>query len=95
MDYGYMIIYRKPNGEVIYRANSNYNACRVGDTNRFGWEVIDIRRLYKGKTYSAEDYNNLLSRKMKIQNLIRTISNIDIKKLIEVIMLLLIIKIYL
>lgn len=95
MNYGYMIIYKKPNGKLIYRGISNYTAYRVGDKNSYGWEVMDIKRLYKGKTYSIDEYNDLLSRKFKVNDIIRTFKNIDFKKIIEIIMLLLIIKMYL
>lgn len=94
MDYGYLIVYKKPNGKIIYRGSSSYNTARVGDYNHFGWEVIDIKRLYKGKTYSSEEYNNLLSRKRKFNDFVSVITNINIKKLIEIFVLLLLIKFY-
>lgn len=95
MNYGYMIVYKKPNGKLIYRGLATYNTHRIGDINCYGWEVMDIKRLYKGKTYSIDEYNNLLSRKFRVNDIIRTIKNIDLKKVIEIIMLLLIIKMYL
>jgi len=83
VNYNYMIIYQKYNGELLYRAVKTRPGYSKGDKTSMGWKVIDILRLYNGKCYSTYEYDTLLSKKNKIYKSINIINKIDIIKLIE------------
>ena len=72
--------YQKRNGGIIQRTISGISPYRVGDTNSYGWTVVSIKHLYKGKWYSINEYDKLVGdeiAKMKRKNKIRfTITNL-------------------
>lgn len=58
------ITYKKKNGEIIERyLNTGYTLHRVGDTNRYDWEIIDIKYKYKNKYYTLSDYDRIITKK--------------------------------
>ena len=85
MNYGYMIIYQKGNGDLLYRAMKHKPQYSKGSTTQYGWKVVDIQRLYNGKTYSYNDYNTLLIRRKNIHNVLSIINIENIKKLLYII----------
>ena len=72
--------YRKRNGDIIQRTISGLSPYKVGDTNSYGWAVVSIKHLYKGKWYSTSEYDRLVDNdiaKMRRRNKIRfTITNL-------------------
>lgn len=56
------ITYQKKNGDLIRRTISTYSPYKMGDTNSYGWKVIDIKYKYNDKFYSRRDYDNLVNR---------------------------------
>lgn len=69
--YKYMVIYRKTNGDIIYRARSTKPEYEVGQQTSMGWEVLDIRRLHKGRTLSNEEYDELCNRRITLLDKIK------------------------
>lgn len=65
-----MIIYKKNNNNIIYRACKCKPTYNKGDKTSMGWVVVDIQRLYNGKAYSSSDYDSLLSRRFKLRSVI-------------------------
>lgn len=94
MNYGYMVIYQKNNNDLIYRANKTRPNYNKGDTTSMGWKVIDIQRLYNGKCYSMSKFDDKLVQKNKTHHLLYFINSIDIKKLLQLIGLLIFVKLF-
>jgi len=84
MNYGYMVIYQKENGDLLYRASKTKPHYLKGDNTSMGWKVVDIQRLYNGKIYSYFEYDNLLRRKFKIRNILSYIDKINISKVLTI-----------
>ena len=70
MNYGYMLIYKKQDGTLLYRAVKNRPMHNKGDKTSMGWYVVDIQRLYDGKCYSTCDFDMLLKRKHKVNDIL-------------------------
>lgn len=75
MNYKFLVIYQKRSGEIIYRTLSSIPKYSKGDITSMGWKVLDIKNMYKGKTYTNYEYRTHLSQISKIKNLIN-INNI-------------------
>lgn len=95
MNYGYMVIYKKNNNDLIYRANKTRPNYNKGEITSMGWKVVDIQRLYNGKCYSMSVFDSKLEKKNKTHTLLYFINSIDIIKLIEIIGLLVVVKLFL
>lgn len=94
MNYGYMIIYKKSNNRIIYRATKTKPPYSKYEKTSMGWIVMDILRLYNGKTYSISDFDTLLARKHKWHDIFIQLDKtnlIDTLKLILLIVILYII----
>lgn len=87
MNYRYMVIYKKYNGDLLYRANKNYPHYKIGQKTSMGWEVVDIKRMYKGNTYSINEFDNMLTRKYSYKVLINKIAHIDYATLFKLILI--------
>lgn len=83
MNYRYMVIYEKRNGELLYRYLTLRPHYEKGSRTSMGWLVKDIKVFDNGKCYSTYEYDTLLSKKNKIHKGINFINKIDIIKLIE------------
>ena len=86
MDYNYLIIYKKYNGDLLYRSVKGYPHYQKGQTTSMGWQVIDIQKLYKGKIYSIDEFDNKLSKKFKF-SIINIISKIDYATLLKLLLI--------
>ena len=53
---GYMIIYRRSNGELITRYRNTMLNYSKGDITSMGWIVEDIKYLWHDKYYSSQEY---------------------------------------
>lgn len=49
--------YKNKRGDLIRRTISTSSPYKIGDTNSFGWTVVDIKYSYKGKWFSKLDYD--------------------------------------
>ena len=87
MNYGYMVIYKKYDGTLLYRANKNYPHYKKGDTTSMGWKVVDIQRLYNGKAYSMNEFDDLLKRKVKIKSALTIVNRLDYTTLFKLILI--------
>ena len=65
MMYSQIVIYRKPNGDILYRAIGFDEQRQIGDKNSYGWTVVGIQKIKEGRCYPIEEYNSLLQRKEK------------------------------
>lgn len=83
MNYGYLIIYKKNNGNLLYRSVKNHPQYHKGDITSMGWTVIDIQRLYNGKIFSTDKFDNMLVRKDKIHNILTIVGRIDYTTLLK------------
>ena len=61
----FLIVYQKRNGELIYRTRNSIPG-KIGAITSMGWLIKDINYFYKGKYYSASDYNRLMSKQHNI-----------------------------
>lgn len=91
MNYGYMIIYQKGNGDLLYRAMKHKPQYSKGSTTQYGWKVVDIQRLYNGKTYSYNDYDTLLNRRKKLNSILSIINKDNLKNMLYIFLILYII----
>ena len=73
MNYGYMIIYKQKNGNLLYRACKTIPRYEVGEITSMGWKVVDIKRLYNGKCYSRYEFNTKLSIRRKTLDIVKYI----------------------
>lgn len=83
--YRYIVVYRKSNGDIIYRARTSKPQYSTGQYTPMGWQVLDIKRLHKGRSLSYDEYDNLLNKKRTISSTlakINTISLIDTFKIV-------------
>lgn len=87
LNYNYMVIYKKYNGELLYRANKNIPQYKIGQKTSMGWEVVDIKKMYKGKTYSISEFDNMLSRKYSYKLIINKIAHIDYTTLFKLLLI--------
>lgn len=63
MNYKYLIVYKKKSGQVIYRYVTTIPKYKVGDKTSMGWQVLDIKNMYKGKFYSPISYSNEIKKR--------------------------------
>ena len=67
--------YQRKNGELVDKItyfNSNY---KIGQENGYGWKVVDITYLYKGKYYHVTEYDKLIDKSLKRSQLKTKIIN--------------------
>lgn len=71
--------YQKKNGELINKFTYINSAYKIGQTNGFGWKVVDIKYKFKDKYYPSYEYDNLVmkrnQRDAKINKIKRDIKN--------------------
>lgn len=79
MNYGYMVIYKKDDGKLLYRARKTKPEYNKSDKTSMGWTIVDIQRLYNGKCYSYNDFDILLARKHKLYYTITLFNNLYLK----------------
>lgn len=86
---GYLIVYEKPDYSIEYKTVCHRPQIKVGEQNSYRWKVLDIKILYKGKVISKEAYKKELYKQSKLKELIYFTHNINIKKLLEFFIILL------
>lgn len=87
MDYNYLVIYKKYNGELLYRSLTTQPHYRKGDKTSMGWTVMDIQKLYKGKAYSITEFDNKLHKKQNIHQFITSLGRIDYATLLKILII--------
>jgi len=85
------MIYKKGDGSLIYRTSKTKPIYSIGQTTSMGWLVLDIKRLYKGKLLSSSEYDTLVMKHLDLKNKTTLLYKIDMGRVIETIMILLII----
>ena len=93
MNYGYMVIYQKNNGDLIYRARKTQPYYHKGNITSMGWKVVDIQRLYNGKNYSICEFDEKLNRKNKFRNITTLLRSINKSRVFEMILFIVILQI--
>lgn len=91
MNYGYLIVYKKDNGNIFYRAVKTKPGYSKGEYTSMGWYVLDIQRLYNGKCYSTFDFNVKLERKHKAHDILVLINKTTLFDALKLVMLFMII----
>lgn len=71
MNYRYMVIYEKRNGELLYRYRTSLPLLEKGKRTSMGWLVKDVKVLDSGKMLSFWDYNNKYNQRFKICRIIK------------------------
>lgn len=87
MDYNYMIIYKKYNGDLLYRSVQGMPRYKKGERTSMGWTVMDIQKMYKGKLYSISEFDNKLSKRTTLSSFIKTITRIDYATLLKLLII--------
>lgn len=59
------VTYQKRSGEVIQKLINVYTSYRVGETNGYGWKIIDMKYWYKNKFLSYHEYNTMTDKTWK------------------------------
>lgn len=90
MNYKYMVVYKKQDGNIIYRACRTKPKYNKGESTSMGWYVLDILHLYNGKALSYIEYDALLQRRLKIRNITKYIDISLIEKVFYLILLMII-----
>ena len=85
--YRYIVVYRKSNGDIIYRARTSNPQYTIGQYTSMGWQVLDIKRLHKGRSLSYEEYDVLLNKKRTISNTLAKINTITITDTLKIVLL--------
>ena len=89
--YEFISIYKKPDGELTYRATEHKPETAVGHCNSYGWKLLSIQKINEGKVISMDEYDALLRSRRKKEEWFRkikwTIQKIDFAKLAEWFML--------
>lgn len=89
--------YQKKNGEIIRRTISSFSPYRIGDTNSYGWKVIDIKYNYNNKYYPKSEYDALVYKSLNRSRIISRYKRSFVKfykELIYVVYLLLITRVF-
>lgn len=72
--------YKKKNGELVDKITCFDGVYKKGETNGFGWEVMDVQYLYKNNYYPTDKYYLLLekswNRHKKIMDFKRNLTTI-------------------
>ena len=89
-----MVVYKKQNGNIIYRACRTKPKYNKGESTSMGWNVLDILHLYNGKALSYIDYDALLQRRLKVKDISNYINLSVIEKLIYLILICLVLHNY-
>lgn len=91
------LTYQKKNGDIIQKYINVYTQYGIGETNSYGWKVLNKEYLHKGNYYSYSEYSNLLDKECKkslnIMKFKNTIYRVY-KELVYCILLLMFIKIF-
>ena len=82
MDHNYLIIYKKYNGDLIYRYNKIKPNYKKGDTTSMGWKVVDIQYMHKGKIMNYDRYSAVINFEYQIRRVFNLLEKIDVFKLI-------------
>lgn len=81
----YLIIYEKPNHEIVFRVQQSIPFFKIGDFNGYGWEVLDIQQEYAGKFITKTtfiekmkiEYRKRMKRRHKIELLKRILEKLS------------------
>lgn len=87
MNYRYMVIYEKHNGDILYRALTTTPHYKKGDITSMGWKVLDIQHIDNGKCYTTADYDYKLNRRYKIHHTLTLINKNSILDILKFIIL--------
>lgn len=71
----FLIIYKKRNGDILYRIRHSEPHTAIGKTTSMGWVVMDIKRMNNGKLYSTYDYSCLIEKRIAIRSAFTNIFN--------------------
>lgn len=92
------VTYIKRNGDTIRRTIGGYSPYKIGDTNSYGWKVIDIKYKWKdNKYYSRSEYDRLVNKSISLdKKIIQYKRNIQrvYKELVYLIYLLMIARVF-
>lgn len=80
---GYLVVYERPNSKIEYKTLCHKPQLKVGQSNQYGWKVIDIKILNKGKALTEEQYKKELYKSNRFRNIVYLVDNINIMKLLE------------
>lgn len=89
------ITYQKRNGELVIKEGILCSSYKIGETNGFGWKVVDMKYYYKGKYYSSYEYDEIRMKNNRKEKIIRMIkSNIKrfYKDMVNIASMLLVIR---
>lgn len=65
------VTYQKKNGELVERYSTVSVPYKIGETNGFGWKVINKEYSYKNKYYSSFEHDKILMKFYKRDKFIR------------------------
>lgn len=85
--YNYLVLYRKNNGEIIYRARRTRPDYKIGELTSMGWKVLDIKLFHKGRALSNSEYNEILERRTNIYAMTHFLNRVDMINLLKYILL--------
>lgn len=88
MNYRYMVIYQKYNGDILYRALTSTPTYKIGQTTSMGWKVLDIQHMEKGKCFTTKEYDIKLNRKDKLNHILTVIHRVDILDILKFVLIL-------
>ena len=89
----FQVTYQKRNGEIFNRVRNTLPYQTIGEYTSMGWLVLDIKRAYKNKFYSASEYHKLSNKRYNRESKLRLIKKF-IRKYATTIMLLILIPLY-
>lgn len=87
MNYRYMVIYEKHNGNLLYRALTAKPHYKKGQTTSMGWKVLDIQHIRNGKCITTAEYDMKLNRRFKLYHVLTTFNRINILDILKFIIL--------
>ncbi len=88
----YLIIYKKYNGNLIYRVRHTKPRTSIGKTTSMGWLVVDIKQMTNGKLYSTYDFSCLIEKRIALRDaIVKVFNKKNIKELLIIAMMLYII----
>lgn len=59
------VTWQKKNGEIVERYLHLWSNFAIGEYNAWGWRVVNIKHLYKGKYYSSSEYDRIIDKNIK------------------------------
>ena len=77
----YLITYKKRNGKIFFKNNDSMPILKIGQTNGYGWEVIDIHQYYDGNFLHDMEILKILDYKKRKRN---SLKNRLLNKIIKI-----------